>query len=843
MKRRGERLDKHYQQAFEYWLELIPVRPEYVVLCNFDEFWIYNFDIQLREPVDKVHIDELSNRYTALNFLFPDERKPLFNNNQIDVTRKAANNVAEVFNRIVAKGEDYEIAQRFILQCVVALFAEDIDLLPQGIFTQIIEDCRSGEKNSYDQIGALFRQMGSKRLAPKQSIFNGVQYFNGGIFEKVEQIHLDNKELDLLAEAASERWSKVEPGIFGSLFEASMGKNERHALGAHFTSEADIQKVILPTIVRPWKERIEKAKTLRDLLKLRNELIEFKVLDPACGSGNFLYVAYRELKRIELILLEKIKNSFTGKDAKSIGTLSLVKTKQFYGIDINPFAVELAKVTLMIAKKLALDEEKNRFTQNQMNLPIEVDKALPLDNLDKNIICQDALFNRWPDSNVVIGNPPYQSKNKMKVEFGDNYVEKLRTAFPEMPGRADFCVYWFRKAHDHLSKGERAGLVGTNTIRQNYSRVGGLEYIVKNGGTIIDSISSQVWSGDAVVHVSIANWIKGDQEGLKKLYLQEGDSTHSPWQMAELSHIGPALSLKIDVTQAKILNTNVNSMKCYQGQTHGNKGFILTPEKARAIITESPISIEVIHPYLIAGRPQTPTDLLGHPQSEPSRYVIDFNDFEDVVSLLKYKACFDHISEHVLPAVKKKALDEYEKTGTEKGPRQNHLKKWWKFWRGRGEMIEKISKINRYIACGRVTKRPIFEFIDSNIRPNDSLQVFAIDDDYSFGILQSHLHWIWFQERCSTLKRDPRYTSETVFNFFPFPQELSKNAVLNVANAAQNLRLTRREMMLKHNISLRDLYRITEGPGTSKVVEAQQELDLAVEKVYGVRKRSDQLQH
>ena len=158
-------------------------------------------------------------------------------------------------------------------------------------------------------------------------------------------------------------------------------------------------------------------------------------------------------------------------------------------------------------------------------------------------------------------------------------------------------------------------------------------------------------------------------------------------------------------------------------------------------------------------------------------------------------------------------------------------------------MIEKISKLDRYIACGRVTKRPIFEFVDSKIRPNDSLQVFAIDDDYSFGILQSNLHWIWFQERGSTLKRDPRYTSETVFNYFPFPQELPKHAVLEVANAAQHLRLTRREMMFKHNISLRDLYRITEGPGTSKVVEAQQELDLAVEKAYGVRKRSDQLQH
>lgn len=410
MKRRGEKLEKHYQQAFEYWLELVPQRPKYVILCNFDEFWIYDFDAQLREPVDRIKLEELLDRYTALNFLFPENRRPQFQNDQIDVTRKAADNVAQVFNQIVDRGESAETAQRFILQCVMALFAEDIDLLPRGLFTELLDDCRSGA-SSYDLISGLFRQMGSSRSAPNNSRYRDVPYFNGGIFKKIEPIALSEGEIDLLMKASAERWSKIEPAIFGALFESSMGQEERHALGAHYTSEADIQKVILPTIIRPWRERIESARTLKDLLNLREELINFRVLDPACGSGNFLYVSYRELKRLEAQLLTKIQEDFSGRDAAKIGTLSLIKATQFYGIDIKPFAVELAKVTLMLAKKLALDEESKILGEAQLNLRLELEQPLPLDNLDQNIRCDDALFCDWPEVDTIIGNPPYQAKN------------------------------------------------------------------------------------------------------------------------------------------------------------------------------------------------------------------------------------------------------------------------------------------------------------------------------------------------------------------------------------------------------------------------------------------------
>jgi len=202
MKKRGEKLERHYRQIFEYWLRLVPQRPKYVVLCNFDEFWIYDFDKQLEEPVDKLLLDDLPDRYTALNFLFPDERRPQFGNDRVAVTRAAADEVAQVFNSLVDRGEERSVAQRFVLQCVVALFSEDFDLLPRGFFTEVIEDCRSGQ-SAYDLIGGLFRQMGTQAPA-RGGRFKGIPYFNGGIFQSTEPIELLSEELDLLAAASSD---------------------------------------------------------------------------------------------------------------------------------------------------------------------------------------------------------------------------------------------------------------------------------------------------------------------------------------------------------------------------------------------------------------------------------------------------------------------------------------------------------------------------------------------------------------------------------------------------------------------------------------------------------------
>jgi hypothetical protein len=836
MKSRGVKLSKHYQQTFDYWLNLVPHRPPYVVLCNFDDFWIYDFNTQLQEPVDRVPIADLLSRHAALNFLFPRAFQPLFGHNWVEVTREAAKDVANAFNSLVFRGEDRVRARRFILQCVVAMFAEDIGLLPQDLFTRLLDECQRGA-STYDLIGGLFRQMNDSNPA-RAGRYAGVDYFNGGLFANIDPIELTPPELSPLFAAANENnWGYVQPVIFGTLFESSLGKEERHALGAHFTYESDIQKIVRPTIVRPWDERIAAAGTAADLLALLKELRQFRVLDPACGSGNFLFVAYRALRELEQRLLLRLfaqdKRQFP-----KVGLASGISPRNFFGLDVNENAVETAKVTLMLARRLAHRQAEKFWEDHADELPgqdthsLEFERDLPLDNLNENILCADALFTPWPDADAIIGNPPFQSKNKMPVEFGKAYVQKVRKAYPDIPGRADFCVYWFRRAHDHLKAGCRAGLVGTNTVRQNYSREGGLDYIVKNGGTITEAVSTQVWSGAAVVHVSLVNWVKGPYSGPKLLTRQVGDNRDSPWQKFELKTINSSLSPDIDVGSARRLSANENPKRVFVGQVHHNDNFLLSPEQAARWLREHPDHRDILFPYL------TGEDLVN--AGRPTRWIIDFGQME-IFEAMRFRAAFEYAREKVMPAVLEKAAREKAETGRAVGPRQNHAKTWWQFWRPRPEVIALLTTLPRYIVCSRVTKRPIFEFISPAIHPNEAVVAFTFADDYSFGILQSGLHWEWFKARCSTMKADFRYTSDSVFDTFPWPQSPTIAQVKAVAEAARSLRALRHEIMAANGWSLRDLYRTLETPGTNRLRDAQAALDSAVRAAYGMNESEDPL--
>ncbi|MDF5723391.1 MAG: N-6 DNA methylase [Rhizonema sp. PD37] len=374
------------------------------------------------------------------------------------------------------------------------MFAEDRNLLPRDLFISCLDDCLKGE-SSYDVLGGLFHAMNQLGKIPAGR-YRGVDYFNGGLFSKIHPIELTKDELKFLTKISLEDWGKVRPAIFGGLFKSTQDKKERQARGIHFTSEADIMKVVRPTISRYWEEKIEQATTLT--IELRN----YRVLDPACGLGNFLYIAYQELKRIELWLLDKISQRQRKEDKQL--EIGFVTPLQFYGMDTNLFAVELAKVTMAIARKIAID-----------NLEL-TETALPLDTLDNNIVCQDALFNQWQQADAIIGNPPFLGGKHMKTTLGDNYVNRIFNKFPDVKDSVDICTYWFTIAHDNINENGRAGLVGTNSISQGKSRNASLNYIVKNNGYIHEAISTQPWSGEAKVHVSIVNWSKKES---KRCYL------------------------------------------------------------------------------------------------------------------------------------------------------------------------------------------------------------------------------------------------------------------------------------------------------------------------------------
>jgi hypothetical protein len=578
---------------------------------------------------------------------------------------------------------------------------------------------------------------------------------------------------------------------------------------------------------------------------LLKELRRFRVLDPACGCGNFLFVAYRALREIEQRLLLRLFALDKRQFAK-VGLASGISLKNFFGIDVNENAVETAKVTLMLARRLAHRQAEKFWEDHADELlgqdthSLEFEHDLPLDNLDTNILCADALFTPWPEVEVIIGNPPFLDARRVTMMHGMEYAERVRAAFPDVPGRADFCVHWFRKAHEVLKPGCRAGLVGTNTIRQNYSRQGGLDYITANSGIITEAVSTQVWSGESAVHVSIVNWVKPPPArdsshfwvpARKRLFTQSGDAKNGEWRCEELDTIGPTLSAGTNVTAAVALQANQHPKPCFEGQQPGHDGFRLEPQVRQQMLLKDKRTAEVTFPYLNGD------ELLS---GAAPRFIIDFGN-RPMDKAAHYAVAFEHLKREVLPKWQANAKAERDQSGKETGEHQGRLKTWWLLKRPREQMLAAILPLPRYVVCARVTKRPIFEFLSSSIRPDSSLTVFAFADDYSFGILQSGIHWAWFTAKCSTLTARFRYTSDTVFDTFPWPQSPTLAQVKAVADAACSLRALSREIMAANGWSLRDLYRTLESPGTNRLRDAQTALDSAVRDAYAMKDGEDTL--
>lgn len=833
MKKRGEDLARHLRQAFDYWVELAPNRPQYVVLCNFDTFAIYDLDQDIHVAQDTLALGELPDRYGPLNFLFPTHEAPQFKVNRGQVTRQAADLLATCYTKLkVRQDVGPDTAQRFVLQMLVALFSEDIGLLPKYFVTQLLNECTDPPK-AFDLLTGLFTAMNTHG-GVRGGRFKDVPYFNGGLFAQSAAVELAADEMAQLKQAATYNWADISPEIFGSIFQHSMNQQERHKFGGHYTTAADIMKIIKPTITDPWLAAIDRASSVADLRGLQQRLRSFRVLDPACGSGNFLFLAYRDLKRIEAELDRKLRDVAPARLQPGQRAFAFVTAKQLYGLDIVPFAVELAKVTLMLAPKLAIDE---LHTDEQ---------ALPLDNLDANVRVCDALIDDsggltpWPACDVIIGNPPFLGAKRLKPEHGADYVNRVRKAFPEVPGMADYCVYWVRRAHDHLPactaedplRG-RAGLVGTQNIRNNQSRVGGLDHVVNTGGVIVEAVDNQPWSGEANVHVSIVNWVKcnagttsrdatrprppgsrSDPASAEELLiparrrlwskvdasspLYDGDPAakgrkavqikgkrgklrkDKSYELAarEVEHINSALSDQTNLSGARELVCNIMPQRVFQGVTPGYEGFVISPSQVIEFTAKAADVRKYVRPYVI-GRE------LASGDGTVNRYLLDVDGL-DALELAGTGAIYAHLQKHVLPAVRQKVVDAQEKNTDMVDARKEHLERWWTYWARRRELRTWMAGQQRVIASSRTQRWPfIFVFLSTTALPGDKLQLFAFSDDYSFALLNSCPHMAWYKAKAARLKNeaDYNYSSRSVFDTFPWPQSPTKKQVDAVAEA------------------------------------------------------------
>ncbi len=793
MKRPSEaqRLSEHLDQALEYWKRKSRETGHagnFVVLCAFRRFEIYEPPSTWDRLLAAFDLEELPDRFEALDFLR--QRVPRFAEDRAELTREAVALVTDVYNRLGDRGAaGAETLRHFILQSVWSAFAEDLGMIPEHRFSRLVEHVLDEpERSSADELGGLFEWLNKPGARPEHGVYEGVPYVNGSLFQIPARVHLERDELELLRQACRFNWRQVQPAIFGSLLEGALGRERVWAFGAHYTSEEDIRKVVGPTIVEPWNGRIDSCGSLDEVHEAQKALARYTVLDPACGSGNFLYIAYRELRRIEnrLRVLERElrREAGLGEEAPRVP----FQLSNMYGIELEPFAVELARVTLWIAHKLAVEE-------------LGVDEpTLPLADLSS-IRRADALKVEWPRAEAIIGNPPYHGSQQIRSELGDDYADWLKREFGV--GLKDYAVYWFRKAHEALPDGGRAGLVATNSVSQGRSREASLEWIVRNGGVITNAVSKEPWSGEAVVNVSIINWIKNPAEIPHRFVL---DGVNVPGITAALRPEGADVSAAVRLPQ--------NRGQAFQGPIPADGGgFILGIEEAESLLARVDASYsEVVRPYL------TSDDIGDDSAQRASRYVIDFA-FRPLEEAMKFPAALEIVRERVKPFRDKNRDARFRKF-------------WWQFGRPRRSMREALEPLSRYIAGTRHGTRLHFCWCDMWTMASDATNVFAREDDYSHGVLCSSAHIHWARVLSSTIRTDIRYTPTSAFETFPWPQPTTEQRE-EIAEASRAVIERRQEICLERQIGLTKLYNELEEGAYRDLSDLHRRLNEAVAAAYG----------
>lgn len=687
-------------------------------------------------------------------FTDPDKLKPL--KSTAAITEEAAGAFADLAKAMRERGLEARRVAHFLIQCLFCMFAEDEGVLPGHVFTHLLKNAGDNAARAGGRLADLFKAMRKGGDYGDLSI----PHFNGGLFKTVDIPPLEKPDLAILTAAADMDWRAIEPAVFGTLFERGLNPAKRSQLGAHYTDVDTIMRLIDPLIARPltaeWEAAkldiaaaLARAKKLKDksernkarkqaadffhahLERLRN----FRVLDPACGSGNFLYLALKALKD-----LEKRANL----EAEALGLqrqLGIeVSPANVLGLELEPYAAELARVTVWIG-------ELQWMLKNGYPYP---DKPIlrPLDTVEN----RDALMNEdggeaaWPPADVIVGNPPFLGDKKMLGELGEDYVSRLRKLYKgRVPGGADFVTYWFEKARAQIDAGraQRAGLVATNSIRGGASRKV-LERICESG-RIFEAWSDVKWwdNKGAAVRVSLVGF-SGKNPGLPMLL--DGQEATNIYADLTKSQGGTDQNL----TKAHTLPENTGI--AFQGPTKGGSFDIAGTLARQWLILQNPNGLpnsRIIKPWTngkaISGRW---TDV----------WIIDFADMDEDEAVL-FEAPFEHILKYVKPE---------RESNAEKGTRE----RYWLFKRSGADMRKAITGLQRYIATPEVSKYRLFVWLPVSMAPDKNIVVIARDDEAVFGVLHSRFHELWALRMGTSLEDRPRYTSITTFRTFPFPEAI-----------------------------------------------------------------------
>lgn len=748
-------LDKAYQQLLQYREAL--QNPPLLIVSDLDRIVIHTNFTNTVKQIFTIYLDDLLQpgglATLRAAFFRPDELRAPQTTEQ--VTQEAAKQFARLAQILHAYGEEPQRTAHFLIQLLFCLFAEDVGLLPPKLFSQLVEHTRTRPKAFQAQLAQLFTAMSTGGFFGPEEIL----YFDGKLFDDHEVLELDSEGLDILVRVSKLNWGSIEPSIFGTLFERSLDPSKRTQLGAHYTSKEDILLIVEPVLMQPLRRKWAEVKAqAQDLARQRREasgrktgklqdqlaslllgfaaeLADIQVLDPACGSGNFLYVALRQLldlwKEVSVLAFE------LGLTALAPAPGLSPSPEQLHGIEINAYANQLAQATIQIGYIQWLQENGFGFPPEPILKPLDnvrlMDAIMAFDETGQ------AYEPEWPKADAIIGNPPFLGDKKMLSELGQRYVTDLRSLYlKRVPGGADLVTYWFERSLHMLQAGDakRVGLLSTNSIRSGANRKV-LDHI-KQMGDIFMAWSDRPWILDgAAVRVSMV--------GFDLRVEQERTLNGQP-----VEQINSDLTAHVDVTKAARLEEN--SGLCFLGMMKGGP-FDIDADTAQEMLNA---------PLNPNGKPNSNVvkrRLGGQDVTDRSRdtWIIDFVNLSlDEASL--YELPFKYVQEHVKP-LRDKNRDNGMRT------------RWWLHGRSRPELRMALSGLDRCIVTPEVAKHRVFVWMDTSIVPDHKLHVIARADDYFFGVLHSRIHEVWSLVQCSWMGvgNDPSYSSSRTFETFPFP--------------------------------------------------------------------------
>lgn len=763
------------------------------------------------------------------------------------VTRELSGKLATLAKSLEKDGHPVEQVAHFLKRCLFTMFSEDTELIPKGSFTHLLIRLQKSPEHFSDAMRSLWETMNSGGY--EGQIMERLRKFNGGLFHDINPVSLNSEQIGLLIEAGKADWRYVEPAIFGTLLERALDPRERHKLGAHYTPRAYVERLVIPTVIEPlreqwetvqvvaqaWIQKDKPKKALEEIEAFHLSLCKTRVLDPACGSGNFLYVAMEHFKRLEgevLNVIRDLRGGQTSFDTEGI----TVDPHQFLGLEINPRAAAITELVLWIGYlqwhhrlygTLNLPEPvlKDFHTIEYRDALLEYDRREPLlDDNGNSVMIWDGRSMKlspstgelipdetkqepvyryrsprqtsWPEADYIVGNPPYLGARRIRTALGDGYLSALRSSYPDIPEHADYVMYWWWHSAASVAArtANRFGLITTNSLRQSFSRKVVEKTLQEHPNLAIKFVvPDHPWvdSADgAAVRVSLISVGANSKQGIvSKVVEEEGDGEEGYWIrfITRKGRITPNLDIGVDPGEAHVLKSNAGISSV--GYQITGKGFVLSTQQ-RSQFTHG-LNRQYIKPLMSAN------DIT---QKSRELFAIDLYD-------ITLDELFNSLPELY------QWLSQREKPNRDQNRDSSSRGNWWIFARPRADFRSALTRLKSIVVTPLTSKHRLFVVTDHTIICDSTTVMFAVDDAFFLGVLSSRLHTAWAFAAGGSLGMyvgNVRYNKTRCFETFPFPEVYNEHSN-RIRSLAEQIDSHRKARQKEHeNLTLTGMYNVLE---------------------------------